>query len=48
MWLREILVLEVMRQGLNNNYDQLHYCANSDSNLNPAVALNPKNSLKGE
>ncbi|MFT4522728.1 MAG: IS5 family transposase [Bacteroidia bacterium] len=42
MGLWEILVLGVMRQGLNANYDRIHYLANVDSSMRTAMGIETK------
>ena len=39
MGLWEILVLGVMRQGLNANYDRMHYLANSDITMRTVMGI---------
>ncbi len=39
MGLWEVLVLGVMRQGLNANYDRIHYLANSDSLMRTVMGI---------
>lgn len=39
MGLWEILVLGVMRQGLNANYDRMHYYANSDRTMRTIMGI---------
>jgi IS5 family transposase len=39
MGLWEILVLGVMRQGLNTNYDRIHYLANSDVTMRTVMGI---------
>jgi len=39
MGLWEILVLGVMRQGLNANYDRIHYLANGDSIMRTVMGI---------
>ena len=39
MGLWEILVLGVMRQGLNANYDRIHYLANSDTIMRTVMGI---------
>ena len=46
MGLWEILVLGVMRQGLNTNYDRLQYLANSDITMRTIMGIELEPSLK--
>jgi hypothetical protein len=39
MGLWEILVLGVMRQGLNSNYDRIHYLSNSDTTMRTVMGI---------
>jgi len=39
MGLWEILVLGVMRQGLNANYDRIHYLANTDTTMRTVMGI---------
>jgi hypothetical protein len=39
MGLWEILVLGVMRQGLNANYDRMHYLSNSDRTMRTVMGI---------
>ena len=45
MGLWEILVLCVMRQGLNANYDRIHYLANSDSIMRSIMGIESESNL---
>lgn len=45
MGLWEILVLGVMRQGLNANYDRMHYYANADSTMRTIMGIETESSM---
>jgi hypothetical protein len=45
MGLWEILVLCVMRQGLNANYDRIHYLANSDTVMRTIMGIESESNL---
>ncbi len=45
MGLWEILVLGVMRQGLNTNYDRIHYLANVDTSMRTVMGVETASSL---
>ena len=45
MGLWEILVLAVMRQGLNTNYDRMHYLANTDSLMRTVMGIEKESNL---
>ena len=45
MGLWEILVLSVMRQGLNTNYDRIHYLANSDVVMRTVMGIESESNL---
>lgn len=45
MGLWEILVLCVMRQGLNANYDRIHYLANSDAVMRTIMGIESESNL---
>ena len=45
MGLWEILVLGVMRQGLNANYDRMHYLANADMPMRTVMGIETESSL---
>jgi transposase, IS5 family len=45
MGLWEILVLGVMRQGLNANYDRMHYLSNSDMTMRTVMGIETESSL---
>ena len=45
MGLWEILVLCVMRQGLNTNYDRIHYLANSDVLMRTIMGIESESNL---
>lgn len=45
MGLWEILVLGVMRQGLNANYDRIHYLANVDSSMRTVMGIETESQL---
>jgi len=45
MGLWEILVLCVMRQGLNANYDRIHYLANSDTIMRSIMGIESESNL---
>lgn len=45
MGLWEILVLCVMRQGLNANYDRIHYLANSDTIMRTIMGIESESNL---
>jgi hypothetical protein len=46
MGLWEILVLGVMRQGLNANYDRIHYLANVDSLMRTVMGIETETSVE--
>jgi len=46
MGLWEILVLGVMRQGLNANYDRIHYYANTDTVMRTVMGIETDDRLK--
>ena len=45
MGLWEILVLGVMRQGLNSNYDRIHYLANADMPMRTVMGIETESRL---
>jgi IS5 family transposase len=45
MGLWEILVLGVMRQGLNANYDRIHYLANTDLTMRTVMGIEKESRL---
>lgn len=45
MGLWEILVLGVMRQGLNTNFDRLHYLANTDQLMRTVMGIETESRL---
>ncbi len=45
MGLWEILVLGVMRQGLNANYDRIHYLANVDTSMRTVMGIETESRL---
>jgi IS5 family transposase len=45
MGLWEILVLGVMRQGLNANYDRIHYFANADMPMRTVLGSETESSM---
>jgi len=45
MGLWEILVLGVLRHGLNTNYDRLHYFANSDTTMRTVMGIETESSF---
>lgn len=45
MGLWEILVLGVMRQGLNANYDRIHYLSNADSVMRTVMGIETESRL---
>ncbi|MBL4863243.1 MAG: hypothetical protein JKY09_09545 [Crocinitomicaceae bacterium] len=45
MGLWEILVLGVMRQGLNSNYDRIHYLANVDTSMRTVMGIETESTL---
>lgn len=45
MGLWEILVLGVMRQGLNANYDRIHYLANADRTMRTVMGIETESRL---
>lgn len=45
MGLWEILILGVMRQGLNANYDRIHYLANTDRVMRTVMGVENESSL---
>ena len=48
MGLWEILVLCVMRQGLNANYDRIHYLANSDTVMRTIMGIESESNLAAD
>lgn len=48
MGLWEILVLCVMRQGLNTNYDRIHYLANSDTLMRTIMGIESESNLASD
>lgn len=46
MGLWEILVLGVMRQGLNANYDRIHYLANADMPMRTVMGIETESRLE--
>lgn len=45
MGLWEILILGVMRQGLNTNYDRIHYLANTDRLMRTVMGIESESNL---
>ena len=45
MGLWEVLVLGVMRQGLNTNYDRIHYLANSETVMRTVMGIESESDL---